>query len=140
MNPAPSAPSPNSLVDTLIAGYYAFTLIGDLCCVYNARANRTGTAVLLAWVFFTAYVAGQSDQLEDAAEEQLENLFAEDGPFAEVGSKFAGQAITMSVFGAISSKLGSRAASGLCNYVLMKRLGKTAMRMLQPAPGERSGH
>ena len=110
-----TAVSPNALLDLVITFYGCFVLIGDLCRIYNVRLGRTQTAVLLGWVFFNAYVAGQSDVLESAAEEQITGLVDPD-------------AIT----GLLAGKLGARAASGALNGLLVRRLGKTTAGLLRP--------
>ena len=55
--------------------FYTFSMLTDLCQVYNLRAGRTGTAVLLGRVFFNAYLAGQGTEWEKLAEDQYDQLF-----------------------------------------------------------------
>ena len=48
-----TAVSPNTLTDTAMTLYFSFTMLADLCVIYNLRAGRLGTAVLLARVFLS---------------------------------------------------------------------------------------
>lgn len=110
-----TAISPNSAVDVLIAAYCGMVMLGDLCRIYGVRLGATQTALLLAWIFFNAYVAGQSNELEDAAGDQIERLITESP-----------------LVGVLAGKVGARTASGVFNWFLMRRLGRVAMRMMQP--------
>jgi uncharacterized membrane protein YcjF (UPF0283 family) len=124
-----TAVSPNTLMDTLLTSYCSFALLGDLCLLYNLRVNRAGTAVLLSRLFFNAYVAGQLNQLESLTEAGIQNLVDESG--LDLGS-LALEAVAGKVVG----KVGARAASGLLNYFLLKRLGAHAVRLLRPVRSE----
>ena len=71
-----TAVAPNAVVDSGATLFYTFSMLTDLCQVYNLRAGRTGTAVLLGRVFFNAYLAGQGTEWEKLAEDQYDQLFA----------------------------------------------------------------
>jgi putative membrane protein len=120
-----TAISPNALVDSGSALFYTFSMLGDLCQIYNLRAGRTGTAVLLGRIFFNAYLAGQGAEWEKVVEDQYDQLFHEamNVVGVGVGSNFAGK---------ILGKVGARATTGYLNRVLLLRLGRYAMRLLQP--------
>ena len=120
-----TAISPNALVDSGSALFYTFSMLGDLCQLYNLRAGRTGTAVLLGRIFFNAYLAGQGAEWEKVVEDQYDQLFHEamNVVGVGVGSNFAGK---------ILGKVGARATTGYLNRVLLMRLGRYATRLLQP--------
>ena len=120
-----TAISPNALVDSGSALFYTFSMLGDLCQIYNLRAGRTGTAVLLGRIVFNAYLAGQGAEWEKVVEDQYDQLFHEamNVVGVGVGSNFAGK---------ILGKVGARATTGYLNRVLLLRLGRYAMRLLQP--------
>jgi len=120
-----TAISPNALIDSGSALFYTFSMLGDLCQIYNLRAGRTGTAVLLGRIFFNAYLAGQGAEWEKVVEDQYDQLFHEAMNVVGigVGANFAGK---------ILGKVGARATTGYLNRVLLLRLGRYAMRLLQP--------
>ena len=72
-----TAVAPNTFVDSGATLFYTFSMLTDLCQIYNLRAGRTGTAVLLGRVFFNAYLAGQGTEWEKLAEDQYDQLFGE---------------------------------------------------------------
>ena len=115
-----TAVSPNALADTGMTMYFSFAMIADLCTLYNLRAGKLGTMVLLTRVFFNSYAAGQINEMEGMASDQLTQLVEPHLPASEV---FLGK-----VFG----KLGAKASAGAVNYLLIGRLGKQAARMLRP--------
>lgn len=120
-----TAISPNALVDSGSALFYTFSMLGDLCQIYNLRAGRTGTAVLLGRVFFNAYLAGQGAEWEKVVEDQYDQLFHE-------AMNVVGVGVGANVAGKILGKVGARATTGYLNRVLLLRLGRYAMRLLQP--------
>jgi len=115
-----TALAPNGLVDSAASMYFGFAMLTDLCRVYNLRAGRTGTAVLLGRVFFNSYLAGQMNEWEKLTEEQLNQLLAPHGPLYELTAA------------KVFSKAGAKVTSGILNYYLLKRLGGYACRLLRP--------
>jgi uncharacterized membrane protein YcjF (UPF0283 family) len=115
-----TAAAPNGLIDGTATLYFGFALLADLCRVYNLRAGKTGTAVLLGRVFFNSYLAGQLGEWEKLTEDQLNQLMAPHGPLYELTAA------------RVLSKVGAKATSGLLNYFLLARLGKYACRLLRP--------
>jgi putative membrane protein len=111
-----TAISPNSLVDTLIAAYWSFVLLRDLCLIYNVRVGALGTVALLWRAFFTAYLAGKFHDWEDHTDYTFEAIM--DG-LPEIGRKIAG-------------KLAAKAGTGLANYFMVRRLGRRAIALLKP--------
>ena len=120
-----TAISPNALVDSGSALFYTFSMLGDLCQIYNLRAGRTGTAVLLGRIFFNAYLAGQGAEWEKVVEDQYDQLFHE-------AMNVVGVGVGSNLAGKILGKVGARATTGYLNRVLLLRLGRYAMRLLQP--------
>ena len=115
-----TAISPSPLVDTLIAVYWCFVLLRDLCLIYNVRVGPYGTAALLWRAFFTAYLAGKFQDWEDHADYTIESMM--DG-LPEIGRKIAG-------------KLAAKAGDGLANYFMVRRLGRRAIVLLRPLAHE----
>ena len=120
-----TAVSPNALVDSGSSLFYTFSMLADLCQIYNLRAGRTGTAVLLGRVFFNAYLAGQGAEWEKVVEDQYDQLFHE-------AMNVVGVGVGSNLAGKILGKVGARATTGYLNRVLLIRLGRYSIRLLQP--------
>ena len=119
-----TAVSPNTLTDTLMTLYFSFTMVADLCQIYHLRAGRLGTAVMLARVFFNAYLAGQMQEMEHMTAEQIQNLVSPHIPASEL------------LMAKVLGKVGAKAGAGVINYFLLSRLGKYSCRMLRPVTRE----
>jgi uncharacterized membrane protein YcjF (UPF0283 family) len=115
-----TAVSPNSLADTGLTLYFSFAMLADLCTLYNLRAGRLGTMVLLSRVFFNSYLAGQLHEMEGWTADQIQQIVEPHLPTSEL------------VLGKVFSKLGAKASAGAINYLLLTRLGKYGCRMLRP--------
>jgi uncharacterized membrane protein YcjF (UPF0283 family) len=115
-----TAVSPNALADTGLTLYFSFALLADLCTIYNLRAGRLGTMVLLSRVFFNSYLAGQMNEMEGWTADQIQQLVEPHLPTSEL------------VLGKVFSKLGAKASAGAVNYLLLTRLGKYGCRLLRP--------
>jgi uncharacterized membrane protein YcjF (UPF0283 family) len=115
-----TAVSPNALADTGLTLYFSFAMLSDLCTIYNLRAGRLGTMVLLSRVFFNSYLAGQMNEMEGWTADQIQQLVEPHLPASEL------------VLGKVFSKLGAKASAGAINYLLLSRLGKYGCRMLRP--------
>ena len=115
-----TAASPNHLTDTLITLSFSFTMLADLCGIYNLRAGRLGTAVLLTRVFFNSYLAGQLSEMEGLTADQIQDLLTPHLPVSEL------------FLSKILGKLGAKAGTGAINYFLLGRLGKYGCRLLRP--------
>lgn len=120
-----TALAPNGLIDSLSSMYFGFALLADLCQVYNLKAGRTGTVVLLGRVFFNSYLAGQINDLEKLTEEQYNQLSAH--VFQAIGAGVGSNVIQPFI-----GKASAKATSGILNYLLLNRLGKYACRLLRP--------
>jgi hypothetical protein len=115
-----TALSPNTLADTLATSYFSFRMLADLCRIYNLRAGRIGTMVLLTRVFFNAYLAGQINEMQGMTEQAIESLYGPTGPLYEMAA--------VKVVG----KVTTSAAAGALNYFLLSRLGRYSCSLLQP--------
>lgn len=120
-----TAVAPNAVVDTGATLFYTFSMLGDLCRVYNLRAGRTGTAVLLGRVFFNAYLAGQGAEWEKLAEDQYDQMFHE-------ALGVVGMGVGSNVVGKLLGKVGAKATTGYLNRLLLIRLGRYSTRLLRP--------
>ena len=120
-----TAVAPNAMVDSGATLFYTFSLLSDLCQVYNLRAGRAGTTVLLGRVFFNAYLAGQGTEWEKLAEDQYDQLFAE-------AMNVVGVGVSSNMVGKLLGKVGAKATTGYLNRVLLIRLGRYSARLLRP--------
>jgi putative membrane protein len=124
-----TAVAPNAMVDSGATLFYTFSLLTDLCQVYNLRAGRAGTAVLMGRVFFNAYLAGQGTEWEKLAEDQYDQLFAE-------AMNVVGVGVSSNVVGKLLGKVGAKATTGYLNRILLVRLGRYSARLLRPVTRE----
>jgi len=124
-----TAVAPNAVVDSGATLFYTFSMLTDLCQIYNLRAGRTGTAVLLGRVFFNAYLAGQGTEWEKIAEDHYDQLFHE-------AMNVVGVGISSNLVGKLLGKIGAKATTGYLNRVLLIRLGRYSARLLRPVTKE----
>ncbi|MBP3958126.1 DUF697 domain-containing protein [Gemmata sp. G18] len=120
-----TAVAPNTVVDSGATLFYTFSMLSDLCQLYNLRAGRAGTAVLMGRTFFNAYLAGQGTEWEKLAEDQYDQLFNE-------AMNAVGVGVSANVVGKIVGKVGAKVTTGYLNRVLLIRLGRYATRLLRP--------
>jgi uncharacterized membrane protein YcjF (UPF0283 family) len=120
-----TAVAPNAVIDSGATLFYTFSMLSDLCQLYNLRAGRTGTAVLMGRTFFNAYLAGQGTEWQKIAEDQYDQLFHEAMSAVGVG-------MSANVVGKIVGKVGAKVTTGYLNRVLLIRLGRYAARLLRP--------
>jgi uncharacterized membrane protein YcjF (UPF0283 family) len=120
-----TAVAPNAVVDSGATLFYTFSMISDLCQIYNLRAGRTGTAILLGRVFFNAYLAGQGTEWEKLAEDQYDQLFHE-------AMNVIGVGVSANMVGKVLGKVGAKVTTGYLNRLLLVRLGRYATRLLRP--------
>ena len=120
-----TAVAPNTVIDSGATLFYTFSMLSDLCQLYNLRAGRAGTAVLMGRTFFNAYLAGQGTEWEKLAEDQYDQLFNE-------AMNAVGVGVSANVVGKIVGKVGAKVTTGYLNRVLLIRLGRYATRLLRP--------
>ncbi len=117
-----TAASPYAILDLGIILFESARLIGTLCRIYGVRMGRIGTLRVMAAVLAHAYLAAKIDDIEPWAEEGFSKLLDTVGVQAVMGSFF--------------SKLSVKASSGYVNYRLFARMGRDAIRLLQPLTPE----
>lgn len=106
-----TALSPNALIDTAVVLYNGFSLLRDLCVLYQVRAGQLGMWYLLGLVIFQGYVAGQ---MENLTESLMEN-------FTESATGILGAKL-------VSAKIGE----ATINYLFLQRIGKSMVERLRP--------
>ncbi|MDO4575672.1 MAG: DUF697 domain-containing protein [Planctomycetia bacterium] len=113
-----TALSPYPLWDMLIVLFWSFQYLTELCRIYNLRVDFYGTARLLLELWITAFCSAKIDSAEEytqaAAEQAVSGLISNN--------------VAKTIFGSASAK----AVSGLANYYLFRRLGRQAIRRIQP--------
>ncbi|MDR1519303.1 MAG: DUF697 domain-containing protein [Planctomycetota bacterium] len=114
--------SPIPLLDAALILAVALKMIGDLCRIYNVRGGRSVGLVLLNRAILAAFIAGAAQDAANALAGAAGDEFA--GLFGETALADLGAAVGR----AVAPKLGEGAA----NALFINRLGKTAMRLLQP--------
>lgn len=115
-----SAASPNALLDQAIVLYTCTAMLGDLMKLYQLRPGFGQSAVLLGQCIAQTYLAGLA------------------GEGAEEGASSLGQALEDWIPAAgsgIAKGVGARTAEGGLNWFLVRRLGRAAIRILQPVRG-----
>jgi putative membrane protein len=120
-----TAVAPNAVIDSGATLFYTFSMLSDLCQLYNLRAGRAGTAVLMGRTFFNAYLAGQGTEWEKLAEDQYDQLFHE-------AMNAVGVGVSANMVGKVVGKVGAKVTTGYLNRVLLIRLGRYAARLLRP--------
>lgn len=118
---AKTAAVPHGGLDTAILLTHAYLMIADLCKLYRLRTNRAGTLALTWRIVIAAFVAGQIDDLTDAAAAQFAQLTtdATSGTLAKASSAVAGKVL-------------GKAAEGVVNATFTYRLGRAAIVRLRP--------
>src|SRR5690606_16772019 len=58
-----TAAVPTGFADTSIVLLNAYLMVGDLCRIYNLRANRLGTLAIMGHVFVNAFSAAHLEEL-----------------------------------------------------------------------------
>jgi putative membrane protein len=118
-----TAIAPSGFLDACIAVVYMYLLVADICQIYNLRASRWGTFLILTRVFVTTVIAGQLDEAIDPFGENLAETLRE-----SIGGFLAGAA----------GMLASRATDGTANGLLLARLGSATVRHVRPIALEKS--
>ena len=103
-----TAISPNALLDTLIVTYLGFAMLTDLCGIYRVRLGGIGTAMLLAHLFFNAYVAGDLNDLEGGVGDTVQSLLHSSGELVSLAL----------------GKITAKGASAILNYALLSALAR----------------
>jgi uncharacterized membrane protein YcjF (UPF0283 family) len=112
-----TAASPNPLMDQVIVVYVATAMMGDLLKLYQLRPSYGQSAVLLSQAIAQAYLAGVAEQATESGVDHLGDTLAQ-------WWEPAG--------GTLMKGLSARTAEGGLHWLLVRRLGKAAIRLLQP--------
>lgn len=112
-----TAVAPTGFVDAAIVSINAYLLIGDLCQIYNVRASRWSTLMILLHIFVNTVSAAEMEDLTDAMGDGLADAVRDNiGEVATIATQF----------------VGKRIAEGVANGVLLSRLGHVTMRSIRP--------
>jgi putative membrane protein len=114
--------APTGFVDAAIVSINAYLLIGDLCQIYNVRANRWSTLMILLHMFVNTVSAAEMEDLTDAMSDGLAGAVRD----------HIGEAATFA-----TQFVGKRIAEGVANGVLLSRLGHVTMRSVRPIRQEK---
>ncbi|MCL2001481.1 MAG: DUF697 domain-containing protein [Planctomycetes bacterium] len=114
--------SPIPLLDAVLIISISLKMIRDVAVLYNARAGGMSALVLLNRAIFAAFIAGITEEAMEKAGEMLGKEFS--GVLGESA---------LGAFGAGAMRLiGPKLGEGAINALFIRRLGKAAIRMLQP--------
>ncbi|MDM8545586.1 DUF697 domain-containing protein [Candidatus Venteria ishoeyi] len=112
-----TALSPNSLIDMAVIMYNGFSLLREICLLYQVRTGRLGTLYLFALILFQSYIAGQVQENLSQAEDAISSLA--EGALGSAAAK-------------VSAFIGSRVAEAGLHYLFLQRIGKLMQRRLRP--------
>lgn len=119
-----SALSPNPLLDTVIVIYGGFSMLTDLCRVYDVRVGPLQTLKLAALVASHSYLAGRIEDISDSAEDFLTEKM--DAVIRGACSELSG------VLAIATVGVGARTAQALTNGLIIFKLGRHAQKLLRP--------
>ncbi|MDR0361302.1 MAG: YcjF family protein [Planctomycetota bacterium] len=126
--------SPVPLLDALLVLGVAVRMLSSLCRVYNLRLDATALPLLLVRVIKVAFLAGIGQEAIhfgiDRAGDVLRLLSEEES--AELAAEAAGEGILGAAGASVARFAGAKLAEGAVNGLFMRRLGRTAIRLLKP--------
>ncbi|MEA1921215.1 MAG: DUF697 domain-containing protein [Pseudomonadota bacterium] len=139
-----TAISPWPFVDMASVIYNATLMITDLAIIFNRRFSRGNSIRILMGMFFAIFIAGQAQEALDTIEDEFGQRLTAGGSvepdavniddhvntFAESAFENLGHGAL--IFTKFSSK---KIAEGATSWLLMKRLGRRAVKMLKPIAG-----
>jgi uncharacterized membrane protein YcjF (UPF0283 family) len=119
-----TAVMPIPTIDQMIVFYACFAMIKELLQLYNLRPAFGQTATILARSIILTYLSGLMEEVTESATEAAGETFSETaiGPF---------------LTNAIGSKFMAKATEGTLNGILIFRLGRRTIMLLQPVRGKR---
>lgn len=115
-----SAASPNALLDQAIVLYTCTAMLGDLMKLYHLRPTFGQSAILLGQCIAQTYLAGM---IGEAAEDGAESFSQALGDWLPATG------------GGLAKGVGAKTAEGGLNWFLVRRLGRAAIKILQPVRG-----
>jgi uncharacterized membrane protein YcjF (UPF0283 family) len=131
-----TAISPYAILDFLVVIYNNFRMLQDLCLLYQVRTGHAGTVYLLGLCIFQAFMAGAVNEALDALGEEGVEEGAEAGTdVLSDGAPELSESLGRILSGVGEQFLGTaarKAAEGVANWFFLRRIGRQAMRLLQP--------
>lgn len=115
-----TASSPRGALDTLMVLAATYRLVSDLCTVYNVRAGKWETWMILVGVLTNLVAASQLDDLTDTLGDQAGGVLDH--------ATGLGSAVAAGVAGQVLGKV----ADGGANWLLFRRLSIRARQYLRP--------
>ena len=139
-----TAISPWPLVDMASVIYNSTLMLTDLAIIFNRRFSCGNTIRILMGMFFAIFIAGQTQEAVDAIEYEIGqrlpmgvtgesgsiNVDEHVGSFAESAFENLGHGVM--IFAKFSTK---KIGEGAASWLLMKLLGRRAVKMLKPIAG-----
>ncbi len=116
-----TAASPLAMVDQMIVLYGSTAMVKDLFAIYRLRPAFGQTAVILSRSMVHTYLSGVLEEATETISQTLSDSMA-----AAVGE---GVGV---VTGTLGKEVCAKGAEATLNGVLIWRLGKSAMKLLQP--------
>jgi uncharacterized membrane protein YcjF (UPF0283 family) len=113
-----TAISPYPIVDMGITCYWSLVLVRDLCQIYNVRPGKIGLLLLFIQVSATIFISGKMDKMEDHTISAFKSI--------------AGSVLSNDFLKNFVGNAAGKAASGLVNYYLIRRIGRFLIAQLQP--------
>lgn len=134
--------SPLPLLDTLLILGLSMRMIRDLCGIYRLRVTSMTAPVLFVRVVRNAFLAGVGQETArwgyETAEDWVKTFSgagASDGAAdgaAETAAEVAGHTMAGGIASSAMRFVGPKLAEGAVNALFMQRLGRAAIRLLQP--------
>lgn len=115
-----TAAIPGGALDTIAVLILSYRLVEGLCTIYNVRAGRWETTVILTHVMVNLLTASQAEEVGEELGEQATSLL--DASFTTVSGAIAG----------LARPFVGRAAEGGANGMLLWRLSVRTQRYLRP--------
>ncbi|MEI6607082.1 MAG: DUF697 domain-containing protein [Verrucomicrobiota bacterium] len=131
---------PLPLLEAVVVLHGAFTMIADLCHIYNLRLGKSGTLIVTGWAAVQGITAGEIDRLTEDdvkswAHEVGQNYGGVDSHEATAAAVHHSGGVVMATVGDIHIPgLGGilkRGAKGFLQYVLLRKLGRLTQSWLR---------
>ncbi|MCD8141138.1 MAG: DUF697 domain-containing protein [Planctomycetaceae bacterium] len=114
--------SPLPFLDAVLVLTIALKMLRDVCVIYNIRASRSGLLLLLNKAIAAAFIAGVAEQATEIA----------GGYAAEELSEMVGEGVLVSLGARVAGVVAPKLGEGAVNAFFIHRLGRSAVRMVQP--------
>jgi uncharacterized membrane protein YcjF (UPF0283 family) len=133
---------PLPLFETAVVLHGAFTMVADLCRIYQLRLGKSGTLIVIGWAAVQGVTAGEIDRLTKddlhLGTQELKQHFGGVESIANAPHDAAVSALHHSgtVLGASVSDMHlpgllKRSAKGFLQYLLLRKLGHLTQRWLR---------